>query len=85
MPLVDAQLLRAAALQLNCSIFWWITLVLVYTHTQARTGTQTGGIKNGARDSNRAQLLLSENVQRLTFQDETSCILEGVLLVLLCE
>lgn len=86
--LVDARLLHAAALKLNCSIFWWITLVLAYTrkHTPAHTGTQTGGIKNGARDSNHAQLLLSENVQWLTCLDETSWeYREAVLLVLIYE
>lgn len=71
---MDARLLHAAALQLNCSLFWWITLVLFYAHTQTRTGTQTAGIKNSARDFNHAQLLLSENVQWLTFLDETSCV-----------
>lgn len=32
---MDAGLLHPAALQLHWSIFCWITLVLVYTHTPA--------------------------------------------------
>ena len=61
---VNAQLLHTTALQL--SIFWWIILVLAYTHnvslslslarslthTHTRRQMQTHGIKKGVRHSN---------------------------------